>query len=511
MSDYKMGFSMDNDHFATIKVIGIGGGGCNAVDRMIDGAIQGIEFITVNTDNQALMRTKANNRIQIGEKITRGLGAGANPEIGEKAANESKEEIAQLIRGTDMLFITAGMGGGTGTGGAPVIAQIAREVGILTVGVVTRPFRFEGSRRMQNAERGIRELEKYVDSLIVVPNDKLLEIASDDTSLDEAFNLADQVLKYGVSGISDLVAVPGLINLDLADVRRIMTQAGVCHMGIGRASGEGRSASAIREAINSPLLDTTIDGARGVIINFTGGRDMRIREVDEAASVVRDAVSPDADIIFGAVIDPEMTDEIMITVIASGFDREPAAAPAKGSQPVSLPVQQSSLNRQPVFGQIGTAASAAQTPAAPGNAEAQPQVTAEVAEVPDFLAGAFARPQTEAAKPAPAASGFHNVGAAANSAGNTQPFAPSGRQNEPSAQNAAPHAAGAVQMPVSAPNPPPSAAAPKISSATQPRIPVQETAREAARRENESGGRHEKRSGRILPWFLQDNDNHSQD
>jgi cell division protein FtsZ len=332
-----MGFSMENDHYATIKVIGIGGGGCNAVDRMIDGAIQGIEFITVNTDNQALLRTKANNRIQIGEKITRGLGAGANPEIGEKAAQESKEEIAQLIRGTDMLFITAGMGGGTGTGGAPIIAQVAREMGILTVGVVTRPFRFEGSRRMQNAERGIREMEKYVDSLIVVPNDKLLEIASDDTSLDEAFNLADQVLKYGVSGISDLVAVPGLINLDLADVRRIMTQAGVCHMGIGRASGEGRAAAAIRQAINSPLLDTTIDGARGVILNFTGGRDMKIREVDEAASVVRDAVSPEADIIFGAVIDPEMNDEIMITVIASGFDREISPAQLAKAQPAQAP------------------------------------------------------------------------------------------------------------------------------------------------------------------------------
>ena len=347
LSDYKMGFGMDNDHFATIKVIGIGGGGCNAVDRMIDGAIQGIEFITVNTDNQALMRTKANNRIQIGEKITRGSAPAPIRKSARRPPPSRKDEIGQLIRGTDMLFITAGMGGGTGTGGAPIIAQIARELGILTVGVVTRPFRFEGSRRMQNAERGIREMEKYVDSLIVVPNDKLLEIASDDTSLDEAFILADQVLKYGVSGISDLVAVPGLINLDLADVRRIMTQAGVCHMGIGRASGEGRASAAIRQAINSPLLDTTIDGARGVIINFTGGRDMKIREVDEAASVVRDAVSPDADIIFGAVIDPEMNDEIMITVIASGFDREnlPAAAPRPRPASASPPAAASAGSR----------------------------------------------------------------------------------------------------------------------------------------------------------------------
>jgi len=323
LSEYSLaGFGMDNDHFATIKVIGIGGGGCNAVNRMIESNVKGIEFITINTDNQALQRTKSTNKLQIGEKITKGLGAGANPEIGEKAAGESKDEIGKLISGTDMLFITAGMGGGTGTGGAPVIAQIAREIGILTVGVVTRPFRFEGSRRMMNAEKGIREMEKYVDSLIVVPNDKLLEVAGDDTSLDDAFNMADQVLMYGVSGISDLVAIPGLINLDLADVRRIMTSAGVCHMGIGRASGDNRAEEAIMQAINSPLLDTTIDGAHGVIMNFTGGKNMKLKEVDKAASVIRDSVSPDADIIFGAVIDPEFEDEIMITVIASGFDRD---------------------------------------------------------------------------------------------------------------------------------------------------------------------------------------------
>lgn len=322
MIDYQMGFGMEEEHYATIKVIGVGGGGCNAVDRMIESAVQGIEFIAVNTDNQCLQRSKAQLKIQIGEKVTRGLGAGANPEIGQKAAEESAEEIQQAIEGTDMLFITAGMGGGTGTGAAPVVAQIARKLGILTVGVVTKPFRFEGARRMQNAERGIRELEQYVDSLVIVPNDKLLDIASDDTSVDEAFGMADRVLKYGVSSISDLVAVPGMINLDLADVRRVMTNAGICHMGIGQASGESRAATAIRQAINSPLLDTTIDGAHGVIINFTGGHDMKIREMDEAASVVRDAVSPDADIIFGAVIDENMQDELMITVIASGFDQD---------------------------------------------------------------------------------------------------------------------------------------------------------------------------------------------
>ena len=323
MADIKLkGFGMENDDFATIKVIGIGGGGCNAVNRMIECNIKGIEFIAINTDNQALQKTKASNKLQIGERITLGIGAGADPEVGELAASESKEDISRLIDGTDMLFITAGMGGGTGTGGAPIVAQIAKELGILTVGVVTRPFRFEGSRRMMNAEEGIREMEKFVDSLIVVPNDKLLEVAGDDMTFDEALYMADQVLSFGVSGISDLVAIPGLINLDLADIRRIMTSAGVCHMGIGKASGPGRATVAVKQAIHSPLLDTTIDGAHGVIMNFTGGRDMKLHEVDEAASVIRDAVSPDADIIFGAVISPELTDEIIITVIASGFSRE---------------------------------------------------------------------------------------------------------------------------------------------------------------------------------------------
>lgn len=317
--DYNMNFGMEDNQGAIIRVIGVGGGGCNAVNRMIENAVQGIEFISVNTDIQALQRSKAQIIIQVGEKVTRGLGAGANPEMGQKAAEESAEEIEQAIAGSDMLFVTAGMGGGTGTGAAPVVAQIAKKLGILTVGVVTRPFRFEGARRSQNAERGIRELEQYVDSLVIVPNDKLLDIASEDTTMNEAFSLADRVLRFGVTGISDLIAVPGLINLDLADVRRVMTNAGICHMGIGSASGESRAATAIRQAINSPLLDTTIDGANGVIVNVTGGMDMKIREIDEAVSQVRDSASPDADIIFGAVIDENMSDELMITVIASGF------------------------------------------------------------------------------------------------------------------------------------------------------------------------------------------------
>lgn len=487
LADYKMGFGMDNDHFATIKVIGIGGGGCNAVDRMIDGAVQGIEFITVNTDNQALLRTKANNRIQIGEKMTRGLGAGANPEIGQKAAQESSDEISQLIRGTDMLFITAGMGGGTGTGGAPVVAQIARELNILTVGVVTRPFRFEGSRRMQNAERGIRELEKYVDSLIVVPNDKLLEIADDNTSLDEAFIMADQVLKYGVSGISDLVAVPGLINLDLADVRRIMTQAGVCHMGIGRASGEGRAAAAIRQAINSPLLDTTIDGARGVIINFTGGRDMRIREVDEAASVVRDAVSPDADIIFGAVVDPSMQDEIMITVIASGFDREPVAAPAKPAATAA---------GKPNF---FNATPAGQPVAPPFAAES------EEAAVPDFLSGPFAGSTAEPAAAKSSDSGFLNVGGFSGM-GQSAPDVMMPTQTPRPAPVDKPVEANPYYTPGHSTVPP--AKPTSYTDLSHQHQPVPQAPKEADRKT----GRHEparpeKKPGRILPWFLQDNDN----
>ena len=319
MSD-KRGFVLDEDHFATIKVIGCGGGGCNAVDRMIDSGVQGIDFISINSDNQALARTKSAIKVQIGEKVTRGLGCGADPSIGERAAEESKDEIAEVISNTDMLFITAGMGGGTGTGSAPVVAQIAQELGILTVAVVTRPFGFEGARRAQNAERGIRELEKYVDALVVVSNDKLLEVVDDDTSFEEAFNMADQVLKFGVAGISDLVAIPGLINLDLADVRRVMTKAGICHMGIGRASGEGRATAAVKQAINSPLLDTTIEGANGVIINFTGGRNMKLQEIDAAAKLVQESVAPEAEIIVGAVIDASLEDEIMITVIASGFD-----------------------------------------------------------------------------------------------------------------------------------------------------------------------------------------------
>ena len=320
MSESKYTYSLDESNAASIKVIGVGGGGCNAVTRMVESGVQGVTFITINTDNQALARSKSDIKLQVGEKVTRGLGCGADPSNGEKAAEESREEIAEAIKDTDLLFITAGMGGGTGTGAAPVVAQIAKENGILTVAVVTTPFFFEGERRAANADRGIRELQKNVDSLIVVSNDKLLQIVDDNTSVDEAFNMADQVLKFGVAGISDLVAIPGLINLDLADVKRVMADAGICHMGIGRASGEDRAQSAIRQAINSPLLDTTIDGATGVIVNFTGGRNMKLTEIDKASTIVREEVSAEAEIIVGAVIDDSLEDELMITVIASGFD-----------------------------------------------------------------------------------------------------------------------------------------------------------------------------------------------
>ena len=320
MSESKHSYSMDESNVASIKVIGVGGGGSNAVNRMVESGVQGVTFIAINTDNQALARNKAEIKIQIGEKVTRGLGCGADPSVGEKSAEESRDEIAEAIANTDMLFITAGMGGGTGTGAAPVVAQIARDLGILTVAVVTSPFTFEGAKRAANAERGIRELQKSVDSLIVVSNDKLLDVVDDNTSFEEAFNMADQVLKFGVAGISDLVAIPGLINLDLADVTRVMKDAGICHMGIGRASGEDRAQVAIKQAINSPLLDTTIEGATGVILNFTGGRGMRLSEIDAASSIVRQAAAPEAEIIVGAVVDDSLEDELMITVIASGFD-----------------------------------------------------------------------------------------------------------------------------------------------------------------------------------------------
>lgn len=313
-------FDIDMDSFAHLKVVGIGGGGNNAVNRMISAGLRGVEFISVNTDKQALFLSQATTKIQIGDKLTKGLGAGANPEIGEKAANESRDEIAMAIKDADMVFVTAGMGGGTGTGGAPVVAQIAREMGILTVGVVTKPFLFEGKKRMMQAEAGIEALKNVVDTLVTIPNDRLLQITDKKMPLVKAFNLADDVLRQGVQGISDLIAVPGLINLDFADVKTIMLDTGIAHMGIGRATGESKAEEAAKQAIASPLLETTIDGARGVLLNITGGVDLGLQEVNLAAELIQAAADPDANIIFGAVIDENLKDELVITVIATGFN-----------------------------------------------------------------------------------------------------------------------------------------------------------------------------------------------
>ena len=304
---------------AVIKVMGIGGGGCNAVNSMIESNINSAEFIAVNTDNQALLLSKAETCIQIGEKLTKGLGAGSNPDVGEAAAEESKEEVQKVLQGTDLLFIAAGMGGGTGTGAASVIARIAREMGILTVAVVTKPFTFEGKVRNENANKGVANLRKYVDTLVIIPNDKLLQFLPASIGMIDAFKVADDMLKQGIIGIVDLIATPSLINLDFADVNTVMRNQGLAHMGIGRAKGENRVIESVRQAVSSPLLETTIEGARSVILNVTGGKDLMLSEVNEAATLVQGIIDPSANIIFGATIDDTMTDEVKITVIATGF------------------------------------------------------------------------------------------------------------------------------------------------------------------------------------------------
>jgi cell division protein FtsZ len=307
------------EHAATIKVIGLGGGGCNAVNRMIDAGLTGVDFFAINTDVQALRNSKTNNTVQIGSGLTRGLGAGANPNVGREAADESREDLAMILDGADLVFITAGMGGGTGTGAAPVIAELARESGALTVAVVTKPFGFEGRKRMQAAERGIADLEPKVDTLITIPNERILQIIEKRTPLNDAFAFADDVLRQGIQGISDLITQPGLINLDFADVKTIMTDAGSAMMGIGEGSGEHRAADAAQKAIASPLLETTIEGARGVIFNITGGSDLSMYEVNEAAEMISRAVDSEAQIIFGASIDPQMQGKVRVTVLAAGF------------------------------------------------------------------------------------------------------------------------------------------------------------------------------------------------
>ncbi len=322
-------FEVDQNTYATIRVVGCGGAGNNAVNRMVDAGLRGVEFVSINTDRQALVLSHAQTKVQIGEKLTKGLGAGAVPDIGRRAAEESREEIAQVLRGADLVFVTAGMGGGTGTGAAPVVAEIARDLGCLTIGVVTKPFLFEGKQRMKNAEIGIGELKQRVETLVVIPNDRLLQVASKGTTMLEAFRIADDVLRQGIQGISDLIAVPALINLDFADVKTVMESGGMAHMGIGVGRGENRMVDAAKNAISSPMLETSIDGARAVLMNITGGDDMSIIDVNEAAQLVMQAADSDANIIFGAGIDESLQDEVRITVIATGFEKTPV--PPKGS------------------------------------------------------------------------------------------------------------------------------------------------------------------------------------
>ena len=316
--------------FANIKVIGVGGGGNNAVNRMVDNQIKGVQFLAVNTENQVLELSKADVTIQIGEKVTKGLGAGANPQIGEEAAQESREEITKALEGADMVFVTAGMGGGTGTGAAPIVAECAKEVGALTVGVVTKPFAFEGKRRRAAAEKGIEFLTQKVDTIIVIPNDKLLQVVDKKCSVSDAFSKADEVLRQGIKGISDLIQIPGLINLDFADVKTIMTNQGEALMGIGEGTGENRAADAAKMAINSPLLETSIDGAKGILLNISGSSELGIFEVNEAAQIISDAADPDANIIFGSFIDESLGDKVQVTVVATGFGNNAKSVPEFG-------------------------------------------------------------------------------------------------------------------------------------------------------------------------------------
>ena len=313
-------WDVEFSQFAKIKVIGVGGGGSNGVNRMIEAGLKGAEFIAVNTDAQALSSSKATHKLQIGEKLTRGLGAGANPDVGGKAAEESRDLLIKALKGADMVFVTAGMGGGTGTGAAPIVAEVARELGALTVGVVTKPFSFEGRKRQAQAEKGIAALKEKVDTIITIPNDRLLQVVDKKTPFLEAFRIADDVLRQGVQGISDLIMVPGLINLDFADVKTVMSNAGSALMGIGSASGEGRAVTAAKQAISSPLLETSIDGAKGILLSIAGGPTLGLHEINEAAEVIAAAADADANFIFGAVIDDQLGDEVRITVIATGFD-----------------------------------------------------------------------------------------------------------------------------------------------------------------------------------------------
>ncbi|GEL75962.1 cell division protein FtsZ [Tenuibacillus multivorans] len=366
-------FESNVDQLAKIKVIGCGGGGSNAVNRMIEHGVQGVEFIAVNTDAQALNLSKAETKLQIGEKLTRGLGAGANPEVGKKAAEESKEIIEEALHGADMVFVTAGMGGGTGTGAAPVIAQIAKEINALTVGVVTRPFLFEGRKRSSQATSGVDSLKANVDTLIVIPNDRLLEIVDKNTPMLEAFREADNVLRQGVQGISDLIAVPGLINVDFADVKTIMEDRGSALMGIGVATGENRATEAAKKAISSPLLETSIDGAHGVLMNISGGANLSLFEVQEAAEIVTSAADQEVNVIFGSVINENLKDEIVVTVIATGFDENT-------QQEQTQTFQQQRPNINPSQSPIGS-----QQQPKPEPTNRRPSYEEDTLDIPTFL------------------------------------------------------------------------------------------------------------------------------
>ncbi len=372
------------ESFARIKVIGVGGGGSNAVNRMIEEGLTGIEFVSVNTDAQALLLANAPRRVRIGDKLTRGLGAGGNPEKGAKAAEESQEELYEVLRGADMVFITAGMGGGTGTGAAPVVAQIARELGALTIGVVTRPFTFEGAKRTGTAEAGITKLKEQVDTLIVIPNDRLLQIVDKRASLNDALRTADDVLRQGIQGISELITVPGLINLDFADVRAIMAEGGAALMAVGRAGGEDRARMAAEAAISSSLLDITIDGARGILFNITGGPNMSLFEVNQAAAIIKETAHPDVNLIFGAVIDPNLGEEMRITVIATGFERQ--GVPRRVTQPRGASSTHTPAAKPAQQGQPG-----ANAPAAGATEKNEAEFTTRVYNTEDLDIPAFLR------------------------------------------------------------------------------------------------------------------------
>ncbi|MBO4930173.1 MAG: cell division protein FtsZ [Clostridia bacterium] len=360
-----MGFAFEygSDTTVAIRVVGVGGGGGNAVNRMITGGVRGIDFVAINTDKQCLNYSAATMKLQIGDKLTRGLGAGGNPEMGRKAAQESEDEIRKMLEGANMVFITAGMGGGTGTGGAPIVAEIAKDMGILTVGVVTRPFNFEGRRRIDQANAGISELKEKVDALVVIPNERLKLVSDQKITFQNAFEVADNVLRQAVQSISELMTVPGLINLDFNDVATIMRNAGFAHMGVGRASGKEKAAEAAKMAIESPLLETSISGARGVLLNITGSPDMGLEEVEQAAAMVQEAAHPEAHIIFGAAIDEGLDDEIRITVVATGFDAQPTGL----AKPAAVAVEDKP----------------AEAPKAEAAAPAAPK--ADELEVPDFV------------------------------------------------------------------------------------------------------------------------------